>query len=96
MYTLEKILFILKQHETRLQQKYPIARLGVFGSHARGEAIENSDIDIAIEITGPMGLNFIALANEIEDLFESKVDLVPKRSIKQDYLTNVERDIVYV
>ena len=39
--------------------------MGVFGSYARGEATENSDIDIAVELSGPMGLNFVAMANEI-------------------------------
>jgi predicted nucleotidyltransferase len=79
-----------------LQKKYPIGRLGVFGSYARGEATEKSDIDIAVEITGPMGLNFVAMANEIEDLFRKKTDVVPLRSIKPQYLQFVQRDIVYV
>jgi predicted nucleotidyltransferase len=69
-----------------LQKKYPIGRLGVFGSYARGEATEKSDIDIAVEITGPMGLNFVAMADEIEDLFGKKTDVVPLRSIKPQYL----------
>ena len=96
MYTLEKILHILRLHKAELQKRYPVGALGVFGSYARGEATENSDIDIAIEINGPMGLSFVALATEIEELFGTKVDVVPKRSIKSDYLPSVERDIVYV
>jgi len=46
--------------------------------------------------TGPMGLNFVAMANEIEDLFGIKADVVPKRSIKPAYLPFVEKDILYV
>jgi len=78
-----------------LQRKYPVSKLGVFGSYARGEATENSDIDIAVEINGPMGLNFIAMADEIENLFGIKTDVVPKRSIKPEHLQYVEKDIVY-
>lgn len=96
MYTLEKILHILRERKPELQKKYPISRLGVFGSYARGEATENSDIDIAVEITGPMGLSFIAMANEIEEILGTKVDVVPKRAIKPHYLPYVEKDIVYV
>jgi predicted nucleotidyltransferase len=96
MLTLEKILQILREKKPELQKKYLISQLGVFGSYARGEATESSDIDIAVEITGPMGLSFIAMANEIEDLLGTKVDVVPKRAIKRDYLSYVERDIVYV
>ncbi|HKZ64768.1 MAG TPA: nucleotidyltransferase family protein [Chitinophagaceae bacterium] len=56
MYSLQNILQILRQHKPDLQKKYPVSKLGVFGSYARGEATENSDIDIAVEINGPMGL----------------------------------------
>ena len=96
MYTLESILEKLRQHKPELQRKYPVSRLGVFGSYARGEATNESDIDIAVEISGPMGLNFVAMADEIEDLFGIKTDVVPKRSIKPEYLKYVEKDIVYV
>lgn len=96
MLTLQNILQILRQHKPELQRKYPLGRLGVFGSYARGEATEKSDIDIAIEINGPMGLSFIAMADEIEALFGIKTDVVPKRSIKPQYLANVEKDIIYV
>lgn len=96
MYTLQNILQILRHHKPQLQQKYPVSTLGVFGSYARGEATEDSDIDIAVEINGPMGLSFVAMADEIEALFNIKVDVVPKRSIKSDYLQYVERDLIYV
>jgi predicted nucleotidyltransferase len=96
MYTLQTIIDILRQHKSELLRKYPISRIGVFGSYARGEATANSDIDIAVEITGPMGLQFVAMADEIEELFGIKTDVVPKRAIKPKYLAYVEKDIVYV
>ena len=86
----------LRAAKPELQRKYPISQLGVFGSYARGEATENSDLDLAVELNGPMGLNFVAMANEIEDIFGIKVDVVPKRSIKTIYLSSVEKDILYV
>lgn len=86
----------LRKHLPELSRKYPISKIGVFGSYARGEATKDSDIDIAVEISGPMGLSFIAMADEIENLFGIKVDVVPKRSIRPGYLPYVEKDIVYV
>ena len=96
MYTLDAILEKLRAFKPELQRKYPISRLGIFGSYARGEATESSDIDLAVELDGPMGLNFVAMANEIEELFGTKVDVVPKRAIKPAYLPSVEKDILYV
>lgn len=96
MLTLQNILQILRQHKPELQRKYPIGRVGVFGSYARGEATDKSDIDITVEINGHMGLSFIAMADEIEALLGIKTDVIPKRSIKPKYLPYVEKDIVYV
>ena len=43
----------LRAHKPKLQRKYPVSHVGVFGSYARGDATSNSDIDIAVEITEP-------------------------------------------
>lgn len=96
MYTLQSILHKLREYKPELQRKYPVARIGVFGSYAREEATDQSDIDIAVEITGSMGLNFIKMADEIEALFGIKTDVVPIRSIKPEYLQYVKKDMVYV
>jgi len=96
MYTLQNIVKKLKQHKPELERKYPISGIGVFGSYARGEATNESDIDIAVEIDGNMGLNFVAMADEIEALFGIKTDVIPKRSIKPEYLHNIEKDMVHV
>ena len=96
MYTLQNILQILREHKPELQRKYPISRLGVFGSYARQEATEKSDIDIIVEFSAPMGLNFVAMADEIEALLGVKTDVVSRGGIKPKYLPFVEKDIVYV
>ncbi|HMR91257.1 MAG TPA: nucleotidyltransferase family protein [Chitinophagaceae bacterium] len=95
MHTLESILEKLRRHKPALMKKYPISALGVFGSYARGEAKADSDIDIAVEINGPMGLSFIAMADEIEALLGVKTDVVPLRSVKQPYLSSLKKDFVY-
>ena len=77
MYTLQSILEILRQYMPELQRKYPVFSLGVFGSYARGEATDKSDIDIVVEISAPMGLNFIDMADEIEELLGKKLTWYP-------------------
>jgi len=96
MYTLEEILNKLRMHKPELTKKYPISKLGVFGSYARGEANDESDIDVAVEISGPMGLSFVAMAIEIEELLGKKTDVVPLRAIKREFIDRVNKDIVYV
>ena len=96
MYTLQNILEKLRQIKPELERKYPITGIGVFGSFARGEANYQSDIDIVIDIDGTMGLSFVAMADEIEAFLGIKTDVIPKRSIKPEYLPNIEKDIVYV
>lgn len=96
MYTLQNIVEKLKQAKPELERKYPITGIGVFGSYARGEANKDSDIDIAVEIDGAMGLSFVAMADEIEAILGIKTDVVPMRSIKPEYLPYIEKDIVYV
>ena len=96
MYTLQGILEKLKQVKPELERKYPITGIGVFGSYARGEANKESDIDIAVDIDGVMGLSFVAMADEIEAILGIKTDVIPMRSIKPEYLPYIEKDIVYV
>lgn len=96
MYTLQSILSKLRKSKPELEKKYPVTNIGVFGSYARGEATQKSDIDIAVEINGYMGLSFVALADEIESLFGIKTDVIPMRSIKPEYLQQIEKEIVYV
>lgn len=87
---------LLRKHLPELQRKYPLSRLGVFGSYARGEITDKSDVNIAVEISAPMGLNFVDMADEIEALLGTRAHVVTKRSIRPGYLPDVEKDLVYV
>ena len=91
MYTLQTILSKLKKAKPELEKKYPLKKIGVFGSYARGEETDKSDIDIAVEIDGYMGLSFVVMADEIESLFRIKTDVVPIRSIKPEYLQQIKK-----
>ena len=96
MYTLEQILKILKEKKPDLQKRYPISELGVFGSYARGDNPENSDIDILVDFNDRVGIRFISLAHELEDTFNTKIDLVSRRGIKPAYLPYVEKNLIHV
>lgn len=70
--------------------------MAIFGSFARNEGVENSDLDIIVEFNDKIGVRFIDLANELEKLIELKVDLVSRKGIKKRYLQSIEEDLIYV
>jgi predicted nucleotidyltransferase len=96
MYTTEQIVNTLKERRPDLEIRYPISELALFGSYARGDNHEKSDIDILVDFNGSIGMGFIKLAHELEDIFETKVDLVSRKGIKPHYLPFVEKNIIHV
>ena len=96
MYSTDQILKILKERKTGLEKKYPISELALFGSYARGDFNEQSDIDILVDFNGKIGIGFISLAHELEDIFNAKIDLVSRRGIKARYLPFVEKNLIHV
>lgn len=97
MYTTNQILAILREKKEYLQKKYPISELGIFGSYARGDFNEKSDIDILVDFDKRIdGFEYIRLAHELEDTFKQKVDVVSRRGIKPRYLPYVEKSLIHV
>ncbi|MBQ4056962.1 MAG: nucleotidyltransferase family protein [Bacteroidaceae bacterium] len=76
MKTTSEILTLLKQYKTKACTLYGITRLGLFGSVARGEQAEYSDVDICYEGKAPSFLTLDRIQQELEELLECPVDLV--------------------
>jgi predicted nucleotidyltransferase len=96
MDTKDHIKFVLRQNKEALGKKYKIKEIGFFGSHSRGDFRPDSDVDILVEFSEPIGLEFVDLANELEGLLQRKVDLVSRRGIKPRYWKVVEPEVIYV
>lgn len=97
MYTTDQILKILRDKKPHLQKKYPLSELGIFGSYARGDFNETSDIDILVDFNDRIdGFDYIRLAHELEDAFSHKIDVVSRRGIKPQYLPYVEKCLIHV
>ncbi len=72
----------IKKKIVKILKKNKVVRAGIFGSYARGEQKENSDIDILIEPTKNMSLlDFVGIKLEIEDELKNKVDFVSYKTI---------------
>ena len=70
--------------------------MAVFGSFSRNENSQESDLDIAVEFDGAIGLRFTQLAEDLEQILKVKVDLVSMRGIKKKYLDAITPDLKYV
>lgn len=96
MKTLRDIELTLGKHKQHLFSKYPIKSLAIFGSYARREQNEESDLDIIVEFNDKIGLRFVDLAEELEQLIGFKVDLVSRKGIKDKYFQKIQSDLTYV
>lgn len=92
----ELILSKLRALKPELQKKYPLESIALFGSYARDEADENSDVDLLVELNGRMGIEFIDMANEIEDNLGLKTEVLTKVSLRERFLNLIKPDLIYV
>lgn len=96
MKKLSEIKLLLQAHQQSLKEKYHIKQLGIFGSVAREEADDFSDVDILVELEEPIGLDFVLLGDELEEILGLKVDIVTPNAIKPKMFDYIKQDLIYV
>lgn len=96
MKDLSTIKQIIKELKPELEKKFHVSSIGIFGSVVRNDFSENSDVDIIVDFSQPIGIEFIDLADLLEKKFHEQVDLVSKKGIKPQYFSSIENEIVYV
>ena len=91
----EAILTQLQSRKDQFARKYTVRRMGIFGSIARGQCRQDSDIDIVVEMESPTFDRYMDLKFELEDLFGRDVDLVLADSIKSRLRPVIEKETIY-
>lgn len=88
---------ILKNHEKMIRQKYGVKRIGIFGSFARGEEKDGSDIDVLVDFNEGAKTfdHFMDLKFFLEDLFGRKVDLVTITALRPQLKEVILREVTY-
>jgi predicted nucleotidyltransferase len=76
MLTNAQILDTLKQAFDYLSSEYGVKRIGIFGSCAKGQLTDKSDVDIIVEFERPLGLRFVEFAEYLENLLGRDVDIL--------------------
>lgn len=93
----DKILSILREIAPVLSERYGVTRIGIFGSVARDDASEASDVDIVYEMSKPNLFTVVHLKDELENILHCTVDLVRYRERMNPFLKKrIEKDGVYV
>ncbi|MEW6261868.1 MAG: nucleotidyltransferase family protein [Thermodesulfobacteriota bacterium] len=96
MKTREQIINLLAAEKAELSSRFLVRNLALFGSWARGDQQPDSDVDILVDVDPSLGLEFVTLAEAIENLLGLPVDLVSQRAIKPRQWKYIEPDLIYV
>ena len=97
MINADSILTTLKKLKPVIATRYKAKEIGLFGSFARGEQTANSDIDLLVEFEEGADLfDLVGLANYLEEALQQKVDVVPKRALREELRESVLREVVAV
>ena len=78
-----------------LRERYSVNSIGIFGSFARGDAEQNSDVDVLVELAEPTFDHYIDLKFELERIFQRSVDLVMAETLKPRLKPFVEKEVIY-
>ena len=94
---LNNIMAVLDRDKRKLADRYGVMKLGVFGSVARGESTDASDVDIVVQTEVPDLFMMVHLKEELEALLGSRVDLVRYWKRMNPYLKKrIDREARYV
>lgn len=91
----ETILTRLRDLEPELKAR-GVARADLFGSIARGEASVDSDVDLMVELSRPMGFEFFELEEFLSNALGAPVELSTRAGMRPRVLASAEADIVHV
>jgi predicted nucleotidyltransferase len=88
---------LLEHLKPELVKKYHVKSIGLFGSLVRDDfALTTSDVDIIVDFSRPVGVEFIDLADYLESQIKRRVDLVSRNGIKKSFYKEIEKEIIYV
>jgi predicted nucleotidyltransferase len=94
----EDVEATLKSHLPVLRERFNVERIGMYGSWARGDQTEDSDLDMLVSLSEPLGLRIVDLHEYLEKLLGAKADLVTEGAVIRKPLLwqAIGEDLVYV
>jgi predicted nucleotidyltransferase len=96
----QQILTELKKRYPYLMQEFGVQHLGVFGSVTTDTFQDESDVDVVVSFSRPLGLRFIELTEYLENALQRKVDVLTEEGLEhirmKSVLADIKRKVVYV
>lgn len=89
----DRIIQILRENSPFLKREFGVNRIGIFGSTSKGIDNEESDIDLVIEFSKPIGFRFVEMAEYLESYLESSVDILTPAGLDNIRVSEVAQDI---
>ena len=93
----DEVLNALRAHKEILSQRFGVTNLALFGSAARDEMSDDSDVDILVRFDGPgTSKAYFGVQFYLEDLLGHSVDLVTEKALRTEFRPYVEREAINV
>jgi len=91
-----KILNTIKNLRNDLNQRYRVKTIGLFGSYVKNRQKNTSDIDFLVEFEDDADLfHFVGLSRYLEEIFNARVDVISKSSLKEDLKQHILQEVIY-
>lgn len=88
MYSIAEI----KEKITPVAESYGVERVFLFGSYARGEATEKSDLDFRIDKGKLIGIQYFGFLNDIETVLNTPIDMVTTNSLEKKFFDSIQKE----
>ena len=89
----DEVLDLLRAHKPLLVERFGVTQLALFGSFARDQATDRSDVDILVQFDGPAtAKSYFGLQFYLEDLLSRPVDLVTTKALRNEFRPYVEQE----
>ena len=93
----QQVLDTLREHKPILEERFGVTELTLFGSFARDQATENSDIDILVQFNAPAtSKTYFGAIFYLENLLGRTVDMSTLKELRSEILPYVEKDTINV
>lgn len=96
MKTKTEVIAILRALKPLVMDSFKVRSIALFGSFARDEQTESSDVDVIVDVDSSIGLDFVDLADLIEEKLGIAADVIPADGIKPRYREHIAKDLLYV